>query len=758
MEKLKKNFKGIGFVGWFLFAAAIICFIASIGGLWNQRQSSNIITEFSWVSRCWWESCTIRRPPRFLWKSFAWIELHTENDSLKDVEIGSGPEETILVVSNKNKVSRSPWPYKDWDDKNLPENYAEFPVAVEPGPESTIVVVKNDGEVSRSSWPYMEWENLFEPEWNSFKQDDSPYYLWDSYYHPDFDVEPDVITVEMGPEPDKAIVAVVKFQGKKDVYIFTSGIWSKLSLNEDISNVKSVAIGPQSSPILVVSNIGTFLSQSLDNGWKKLYLPDNFNDVSDLLFGSDSIIVVTGHGGRISRTHPPYEVWEDLSMPMAPLISNFMLVGRSPNGTIVTGIDSKDGYEIHARLPQTPPLWIGLLMIVGVFDLFLFSRRVKHVWQQIGEESESGEQNVPNIENDNPIDHPEQATNALRDVAKRIFQFVSNPDASAPLTFALTGKWGSGKSSLMRLVERYLSENSYPCVWFNAWHHQNESHLFAALMESIRRNAVPRSIREYIKFYSKLVKLRTPKNKFAVLLFIILILAAIAWLIREIIPNFDFWKEFKSGSITLVKFFKDFDPYQLPPLILIIWLIFSRWNPWKAFGVTPSSLVRVSAAWIQFPRFQDRLSFRHQFGLAFEDVCKAFGNRRLVIIIDDLDRCQSENIVEILEALNFLTSSGNCFVLLGIDENQVKRAVGLHYKDIAAETAREKQKGEVIPENNRDDVEENKKIVGDISEIESYEARQSYAEHYLEKLINLNIQVPVVDEQDLSTLRSKDQS
>src|SRR5262249_34027287 len=32
-------------------------------------------------------------------------------------------------------------------------------------------------------------------------------------------------------------------------------------------------------------------------------------------------------------------------------------------------------------------------------------------------------------------------------------------------------------------------------VWFNAWHHQREEHLFAALLEAVRRQAVPSLLR-----------------------------------------------------------------------------------------------------------------------------------------------------------------------------------------------------------------------------------------------------------------------
>ena len=156
-------------------------------------------------------------------------------------------------------------------------------------------------------------------------------------------------------------------------------------------------------------------------------------------------------------------------------------------------------------------------------------------------------------------------------------------------------------------------------------------------------------------------------------------------------------------------------PFALLVLGFIGWK--SRWNPLRAFGVTPASLLRTSVAWFRIPDFQSQLSFRHQFGSAFGDVCGALGDRRLVIIIDDLDRCRPDQVAVILEAVNFLTSSGDCFVLLGIDDEHVKCAVGLHYHELAAEPSRSTR----TEDNNGGNV-----VAG----------RWTFADDYLEKVIN----------------------
>jgi hypothetical protein len=64
--------------------------------------------------------------------------------------------------------------------------------------------------------------------------------------------------------------------------------------------------------------------------------------------------------------------------------------------------------------------------------------------------------------------------------AGQIASFLQNPRTEPPLTIAITGAWGSGKSSVLsRLTDALKAKGSRP-VWFNAWHHQGEENLFAA--------------------------------------------------------------------------------------------------------------------------------------------------------------------------------------------------------------------------------------------------------------------------------------
>ena len=118
--------------------------------------------------------------------------------------------------------------------------------------------------------------------------------------------------------------------------------------------------------------------------------------------------------------------------------------------------------------------------------------------------------------------------------------------------------------------------------------------------------------------------------------------------------------------------------------------------------------------------------FAIEFAAAFREVCEALHPRTLTIVIDDLDRCRPEQVVETLEAVNFLVTAGPCYVILGIAPEQVMRCVGLGFKDIAAEMA-----------------------AANVHTADEGRAwRREFAKNYLEKLINVEVPVPTLTSED----------
>ena len=61
-------------------------------------------------------------------------------------------------------------------------------------------------------------------------------------------------------------------------------------------------------------------------------------------------------------------------------------------------------------------------------------------------------------------------------------------DTQGPFTIGVFGEWGTGKTSLMQLVKRKLTDRSnVVTVWFNAWRYEQEEHPIVPLVGTIAR-------------------------------------------------------------------------------------------------------------------------------------------------------------------------------------------------------------------------------------------------------------------------------
>lgn len=368
---------------------------------------------------------------------------------------------------------------------------------------------------------------------------------------------------------------------------------------------------------------------------------------------------------------------------------------------------------------------------------------------------------------DRPIEFGDPDPLDFGSVARGVANFLTNPNTTAPLTVAITGRWGSGKSSLMNLVKGDLERRGFRPVWFNAWHQQKEEHLLAALIETIRGAGVPGWLhREGVRYRAKLFwdrsKRRWPRMAF--------LLVAIGGLIGFSIKSpavvrqasadltrvfnlstWSTWLPSTTPTPTSVPATSTDDtpraatstgpvnganddenstgslPLELAGFLAVLGTaiagIFTVVSNLRSFGIDPAKLL---AGATERPRLRDlraRASLRHRFAREFRDVTEALKPRRLVIFIDDLDRCRPENVLSVLEAVNFLTTCGDCFVILGIDRAQVQRAVGLACKDVADEMIDEELGAAAALDNGR-------------------YRRARYARNYLEKLINVELDVP----------------
>ncbi|MEW5771170.1 MAG: P-loop NTPase fold protein [Pseudomonadota bacterium] len=169
------------------------------------------------------------------------------------------------------------------------------------------------------------------------------------------------------------------------------------------------------------------------------------------------------------------------------------LVGR--DGLILATVDGgrtwqrqtrpADARGSYARLPA-PWTYVAFLLGLG-----LLLRGGQQLGQLRQPETEAKTGIAGLFVSDHPLGpgDPDPLGHGL--VAEGLANFILNRNTDPGITMAVTGSWGSGKSSIMRLLLYRLQEAGFRPAWFNAWHHQQEGRQLASLFNTIRRQAVP---------------------------------------------------------------------------------------------------------------------------------------------------------------------------------------------------------------------------------------------------------------------------
>jgi hypothetical protein len=340
---------------------------------------------------------------------------------------------------------------------------------------------------------------------------------------------------------------------------------------------------------------------------------------------------------------------------------------------------------------------------------------------------------------DQPIKLGDPDVLGLGDIARALSQFLRNRRTQPPLTIAVTGRWGRGKSSLMWRLKEELEDQGFRPVWFNAWHHQKEESLLGALLEHVRRDSVPGWYRPAgLLFRAKLLWARCTKEPLSVMAALVLLAAVaavvgffsldeaparIANLLGDLLDKKEDPK-FSDRVETWAGYFG-----ALAPMLALIPLFVTAQHRLKDIARQTVSGVSYLRKWFRIKDFNAQLALRYRFAQEFEIVTKSLQRLTLVIFIDDLDRCQPSVVMDMLETVNFLVSSGECFVVLGIDAEWIKKSVALSYKDIAdAEVAAASQNAD-------------KPAAADGKQ-RQVQQQLDFARRYLQKLINIEVPVP----------------
>lgn len=310
---------------------------------------------------------------------------------------------------------------------------------------------------------------------------------------------------------------------------------------------------------------------------------------------------------------------------------------------------------------------------------------------------------------DHPADQEEKDWLGYKSYAQIIAQIIKDPESEPPLSIAIIGPWGQGKSSLMRMIQRRVSTRKpvdsggesgkrpspwqlqawtnrnnkekkdthwtrlvNPTVWFNPWEYQSSEQIWSGMAHAIIHQLVgqlPRIKQE--KFWLELHLERVDRQAIRQRLFRDVLTRALPWMLLTLMvvvvgtiliaTNKVTWALEATGVLSLSG---------------LAATAFSWVKNWR------EGLENVYDEFLKPPDYSKSLGMYHDVNNDLERVFDLLVDKPAVIFIDDLDRCSPKKVVEVVEAINLIMNARfrqKCYFVIGMDAEMVAAALDVAY-------------------------------------------------------------------------------
>lgn len=283
---------------------------------------------------------------------------------------------------------------------------------------------------------------------------------------------------------------------------------------------------------------------------------------------------------------------------------------------------------------------------------------------------ESGEERAIDVRllSDQPIASSGADYFGFSAFAAALAEIIDNEETSTPLTIALSAPWGAGKTSVAKMIERDLEERFAArgtgkriICEFNAWEHDDAPHLGAALAARVARVA-NRDRRFWRRLWEPLpAAMLEPRERWERVVSLGIFAAVIACALMVFPPT----RDAADGMI---------DPKQAAVGTFgVLWLAAAVWgfiykagrNATRFVDDPGSEAARGSISEVK--RQLRRL------------IDQATQGGRIVIVVDDLERCQPERAVEVFEVASQLLGHEGVVTLLLADMDALAGAAKVAY-------------------------------------------------------------------------------
>lgn len=239
-------------------------------------------------------------------------------------------------------------------------------------------------------------------------------------------------------------------------------------------------------------------------------------------------------------------------------------------------------------------------------------------------------------------------------IARTVVRLV-NEKSDEPLTVGVHGDWGAGKSSVLMMVEGAFETNDRVlCVRFNGWLFQGFEDAKAVLIETI--------VEELLRSHSTSTKVVDQA--------------------KAVLRRVDWMKlARKAGGLAFTAATGIPHPDTLKDLYDAASGLLGK----SAEAITQADLQSVAAQAGQYLKEAEPETApeqMHAFREEFEELLRRADIDRLVVLVDDLDRCLPETAIETLEAIRLFLFVPKAAFVIAADEGMIEYAVRQHFPDL----------------------------------------------------------------------------
>ncbi|PFE08591.1 KAP family P-loop NTPase fold protein [Bacillus cereus] len=195
---------------------------------------------------------------------------------------------------------------------------------------------------------------------------------------------------------------------------------------------------------------------------------------------------------------------------------------------------------------------------------------------------------------------------------------------------ALYGEWGSGKTSVMEYINKNIT--NYNVVFFEAWKYEKDSNLSLSLFEMI------------------LDKVEVEKDSLGKVL-----------------------EDVKLIGKTLLNFSKN---------LLFNYRLSLPGMTVNIDQATKDTIKEMDEIIERTSFYTNLKEFNNSFNKLLDEYHEATG-KKLLVFIDDLDRCSPENVLDLISSIkHFFIDSDKVVYFCGVDKHAVSKAINIRYQNI----------------------------------------------------------------------------